>query len=182
MTRVNVKDGGEPLAIEFANTRRMARGTPVDLLSGPEAVAEWMAGVGFDLALGEDDVAAFVRLRDAIREIAAALDAGEPEPGDAVATVNAAAAGAPSWPELVDGMARERTEAEPVEAALGMLARSAVEVFGGPDRDAVRICGRWPACVLFFVKNHPRRDYCSPVCGNRARVSRHYERHRESPG
>jgi predicted RNA-binding Zn ribbon-like protein len=46
----------------------------------------------------------------------------------------------------------------------------------------VRICGRWPACVLFFVKNHPRRDYCSPVCGNRARVSRHYERHRESPG
>jgi predicted RNA-binding Zn ribbon-like protein len=35
-----------------------------------------------------------------------------------------------------------------------------------------------PNCVLFFIKDHPRREWCSPGCGNRARVAHHYDRHR----
>src|SRR2546429_545268 len=33
-------------------------------------------------------------------------------------------------------------------------------------------------CVLYFVKDHPRREWCSAACGNRARAARHYSRHR----
>ncbi|WP_433236869.1 CGNR zinc finger domain-containing protein [Streptosporangium sp. CA-135522] len=31
-----------------------------------------------------------------------------------------------------------------------------------------------PGCVLFFVKDHHRREWCSAACGNRARAARHY--------
>ena len=34
-----------------------------------------------------------------------------------------------------------------------------------------------PGCVLYFVQDHPRREWCSTACGNRARVARHYDRH-----
>ena len=90
---------------------------------------------------------------------------------------NAAAALAPAWPELIGGRRIERTAATEVNATLVALAASAIEVFGGQQRDQVRACGRWPLCVLFFVKNHPRRDYCSPACANRARAMRHHDRH-----
>ncbi|MFH9354859.1 CGNR zinc finger domain-containing protein [Kitasatospora sp. NPDC017646] len=29
-----------------------------------------------------------------------------------------------------------------------------------------------PGCVRFFVKDHPRRGWCGPGCGNRARAGR----------
>ncbi|WP_317183827.1 CGNR zinc finger domain-containing protein [Intrasporangium sp.] len=35
-----------------------------------------------------------------------------------------------------------------------------------------------PGCVLYFVREHTRREWCSAGCGNRARVARHYHRTR----
>lgn len=172
---------GEPLAIDFANTRRASRGVPVETLPDPAALAAWLADhLGADLAglLGEGELETFVALRDAVRALALAANDEQPDPPDASATVNEAAAAAPTWLELVDGAAIERTRAGEVEAALAALARSAITVFGGAERGEVRACGRRPMCVKFFVKNHPRRDYCSPACANRARVSRHHERHK----
>ncbi|HEY3005705.1 MAG TPA: CGNR zinc finger domain-containing protein [Kribbellaceae bacterium] len=34
-----------------------------------------------------------------------------------------------------------------------------------------------PGRVLYFVTGHPRREWCSTACGNRARAARHYARH-----
>jgi len=170
---------GEPLAIDFANTRRASRGVPVELLPDPAALAAWLLDhLGDDLtgALGQAELEGFVAMRDAIRALALAANDEQTDPPDAAAIVNAAAA--PSWPQLVDGAAVQRTEAAAVDAALAAIARSAITVFGGPDRQDVRACGRRPICIKFFVKNHPRRDYCSPACANRARVSRHHERHK----
>lgn len=62
------------------------------------------------------------------------------------------------------------------------IAAEAVELFTGEDRVLLRACYA-PGCVLYFVKDHPRREWCSPSCGNRARAARHYRRNRgESPG
>jgi predicted RNA-binding Zn ribbon-like protein len=172
---------GEPLAIDFANTRRASRGVPVELLPDPAALAAWLSeNLGEDLTglLGQAELEHFVAMRDAIRDLALAANDEQADPPDAAAIVNAAAAAAPSWPQLVDGAAVQRTEAAAVDAALAAIAQSAITVFGGPDRRDVRACGRRPVCVKFFVKNHPRRDYCSPACANRARVSRHHERHK----
>ena len=174
--------GAEPLAIEFANTRRARRGVPVELLADDAALADWIrAALGRDLTgrLQPGDRERFVGLRDAVRAVAASISSEQPEPESEVARLNAAAASAPTWLELTDGRRIERTSATEVNATLAALAASAIEVFGGNQRDQVRACGRWPLCVLFFVRNHPRRGYCSPECANRARAMRHHDRHRD---
>ncbi|GAA2630524.1 ABATE domain-containing protein [Actinomadura fulvescens] len=180
---------GEPLGVEFGNTRYAVRGDVREGLSGAGPLAGWLrahaAAFGDGLAeaavreLAETELGRFVALRDAIRDLARrAVHGDEPSP-DSLAVLNAAAAAAPRWPRLdlaPPGIAEE-TAAPPVDAVLAAIARSAIEILGGPLRADLRACGG-PGCVLFFVKQHPRREWCSPGCGNRARVSRHYERHR----
>jgi predicted RNA-binding Zn ribbon-like protein len=179
---MSTDQGAEPLAIEFANTCRARRGVPVELLVDDTTLAGWIrTALGRDLAgrLAPGDRERFLGLRDAVRAVAAAISSEQPEPGVEVAQLNAAAASAPTWPELIDGRRIERTAATEVNATLAALAASAIEVFGGQQRDQVRACGRWPLCVRFFVRNHPRRGYCSPQCANRARAMRHHDRHRD---
>jgi predicted RNA-binding Zn ribbon-like protein len=182
---------GEPLAVEFGNTRYAVRGNTREGLAKPEHLAAWLrdyAGA-FDpgaadaaiAALAPGDLDRFLRLRDVIRDCAHEITEGRRPSAALIDELNAAAALAPRWPRLdLSGDAltvTAVTSAAPVDAVLGAIARSAVEIFGGPDRAALRSCGG-PGCVLFFIKNHPRREWCSPGCGNRARVARHYDRHR----
>ena len=179
---MSTDQGAEPLAIEFANTCRARRGVPVELLTDDAALADWIrTALGRDLAgrLQPGDRERFLSVRDAVRAIATAISSEQPEPEPEVARLNAAAAAAPTWPELIGGRRIERTGAPEVNATLAALAASAIEIFGGTQRDQVRACGRWPLCVRFFVRNHPRRGYCSPQCANRARVMRHHDRHRD---
>ncbi|KAB2342226.1 hypothetical protein F8566_39460 [Actinomadura rudentiformis] len=180
---------GEPLGIEFCNTRYASRGDVREGLAGAGPLAGWLRAhaAAFDDGLAEAavrdlaeiDLGRFVALRDAIRALARqAVHGGDPLP-EPLAVVNAAAAAAPRWPylALTPPMVAEETAAPPVDAVLAAIARSAIEILGGPQRADLRACGG-PGCVLFFVKHHPRREWCSSGCGNRARVSRHYERHR----
>ena len=175
----------EPVAIEFANTRRARRGEAVELLPDDEALVAWVReNLDRDLTgrLNPGDRERFLSLRDAVRAVAVAISDEQQEPADAVARLNATAAAAPTWLELLGGRAVQRTAAgADVDAALSALAAYAIEVFGGAQREQVRACGRWPRCVRFFVKNHPRRGYCSPSCANRARAMRHHDRHKDDP-
>ena len=67
-------------------------------------------------------------------------------------------------------------EASRADVVLSALAADAIDLVTGPDRASVRVCGA-PDCVLAFVKQHPRREWCSSACGNRVRQARHYRRH-----
>jgi predicted RNA-binding Zn ribbon-like protein len=63
---------------------------------------------------------------------------------------------------------------------LQQLAADAVAVLTGPQAGRLRRCAN-PDCVLQFIASNPRRRWCSSaLCGNRARVARHYRRHREA--
>ena len=83
--------------------------------------------------------------------------------------LNAAAATAPRWPQLhYTGGAyavSEHTRQVGADAALAAIARDAIAILGGPLRTDIRAC-QGPGCVLFFVKDHPRRQWCSAGCGN----------------
>jgi predicted RNA-binding Zn ribbon-like protein len=124
-------------------------------------------------------------VRDALRVLAAERTA-DPRPvaaghhervAEAVATLNAAAALAPTWPTLVGGRLVWASEARGEERAVGELAGAAVRFLAaGPE---LRACLA-PGCVLYFVKDHPRRAWCSTACGNRERAARHYARRRTS--
>jgi predicted RNA-binding Zn ribbon-like protein len=62
--------------------------------------------------------------------------------------------------------------------ALGAVAQDAIELLTGPEATTLRACHA-PGCVLYFVKTHPRREWCSEACGNRVRAARHYRRVRD---
>jgi predicted RNA-binding Zn ribbon-like protein len=85
-------------------------------------------------------------------------------------------------------IARWRRDAPPVadvdlhgtsraQIVLGAFAVDAIDLLTGAHRRDLRACGA-PGCVLLFLKDHPRREWCSATCGNRARQARHYARTR----
>ncbi|MFF0307334.1 CGNR zinc finger domain-containing protein [Streptosporangium sp. NPDC004379] len=62
--------------------------------------------------------------------------------------------------------------------ARAALAAAAIGFLAGPHRERLRACPA-PRCVLYFVKEHARQEWCSVACGNRARAARHYRQHRD---
>jgi predicted RNA-binding Zn ribbon-like protein len=159
------------LAVEFANTAYTVRGKPADRLPA------WLQNHGHSADAAS---AGFAELRDALRSLIAAAIAAEPYPAEALATLNAASACAPYWLELgpAEADVTEKTAATGADAERGRIARAAVALLGSADREALRSC-QAPGCVQFFLKTHPRQEFCGPACGNRARAARHYARHKE---
>lgn len=144
-------------------------------------------------------LAEFRQLRAALRRLAGELtgddrhaaDAatGRPDLRTAVRQLNEACGYAPAssyleWPSE-DGAAGAaggtplralHSPYPPAAAALSAIGEEGVLLFSGDAREQLRACHA-PGCVLYFVKTHPRRAWCSAGCGNRARVARHYHRH-----
>jgi predicted RNA-binding Zn ribbon-like protein len=156
---------------------RLGQGPVVDLLN-----TVWADRAGVHDALADDEVT-LRELRDAVRVLAADRTA-DPRPvaaghgervAGAVDVVNRVSALAPSWPVLVDGRPALEYDTTESDRALGALAADAVRLFGSDVE--LRACLA-PGCVLYFIKDHPRRSWCSTACGNRERAARHYARHR----
>jgi predicted RNA-binding Zn ribbon-like protein len=178
----------EPPALELHNTLYALRGEHMDGLETPEGLSAWLDALGDRLPAAARDADParrpdFVALRTAVRDVLhAALERKLP-PAGALEAVNAAAARAPVSPRaVVDAKGRLKGEvrhhtADATDVALATFAADAIELLTGPGRKELRACGA-PGCVLMFLKDHPRRTWCSSTCGNRARQARHYARAR----
>ncbi|MFI1102320.1 CGNR zinc finger domain-containing protein [Streptomyces melanogenes] len=165
-----------------------------------EPDADTFLGAGTDgfaadaFTADEEALAAVRALRAAVRALfARAVRPGPPSPADAqrllpagmaLEVLNSAAAAVPTvprleWPEGGDPYAVPHGTGAPdvVTALCAALARAAVDFLAGPDREKLRACHA-PRCVRYFLKEHPRQEWCGPSCGNRARVARHQRRHR----
>jgi predicted RNA-binding Zn ribbon-like protein len=117
----------------------------------------------------------------AITRIIDELAAGAPQPAD-VAVINAAAAAPPLVPALLpDG--GTTIVAPTAAAALATLARDAVDLFGGPFANRIRICAAADCGLLFVDTSRPgRRRWCSMErCGNRAKIRTHRARRGDGP-
>lgn len=195
---------GEPLPVELMNTVWADRDGVHDSLLDADGLARWLASVRPRLPVGPaatgtagatEEVPSlalldeFRQLRDALRRLAAvATDDTRPAAASATAdltaavdAVNRACAYAPAWSRLdwPEGGAPTRTGRSAhsgTATALSGIAEEAARLFTGDDRTELRACHA-PGCVLYFVRSHPRREWCSAACGNRARVARHYHRH-----
>ena len=174
----------EPLAVEFANTWHAVRGKERESVGTPSELSAWLHEHHLPADPDEPAVQDFTALRDAIRSLLHATAEGEPLPEEAKATLNEASEQAPRWPVLA-GTAEsgyaviEVASADPLPAAQARIARDAIALLGGPLRADLRAC-QAPGCVQYFVKDHPRREWCSAACGNRARVARHYTKIKDS--
>ena len=168
------------LALALANTDAY-----VDVLATPAELAVWLSANLDALGPVDDEVALrladFRSLRAAIREVVSARLRGVSPSEHAVRALNEASAAVPTAPALEDaagGPVRvERVTALPSRTVqiLATIARSAIELLGGPDRDRLRLC---PAtrCGKAFLASRGRQVWCSASCGNRMRVARHHAR------
>jgi predicted RNA-binding Zn ribbon-like protein len=175
---------GEPLPIELHNTRFAVRGQVLDGLADGAGLRAWVAALGDRLpgavdARRLDDV---IALRSAVSTALVATVERRAIPDAAVAALNRASAGSPRSLQLTRHGSEIRSHApSETDAVLGVLASDTIDLVSGPRVEDLRACGA-PGCVLMFLKDHPRREWCSTTCGNRARQARHYARTRPPTG
>ena len=174
--------GGEALAVDFADTLITVTDPVTDLLADPDRAAAW-----WRLQAGRLPVPTTVppatptrRLRTAVRAALQACADGQAIPVAAVDDINAAAASSPTSFRLVQLAGRLVRDVRWHDEygghpALAAIARSAVDLLGEPETiRRLRRCAN-PACSMLFVADNSRRIWCTAnICGNRARVARHY--------
>ena len=178
----------EPLAIELHNTLYASGGKAVDGLASEASARAWLDALADRLptrgAGSQPTRAELAAVRDAVRHALHAVLDGKDAARESLDAMNRASARAPRSPA-----ARWRRAAPPLaetnyhgatraDIVLAALAADAIELLTGPRRADLRACGA-PGCVLLFLKDHPRKEWCSAACGNRARQARHYARTRD---
>jgi predicted RNA-binding Zn ribbon-like protein len=183
----------EPAWVRFVNTVWADKDGFHDALADAALARQWMndalvdpsAHVDPSAQLGDRDLRPLRELRDALRRLA--VDATQDQRAgasfSASSTRNALRVVARdigpmlprlespgtgeivlNWASQSSGVARRRWGLA-LEAAVALSA----------EHPLIRACPG-NGCVLFYVKDHPRREWCSPACGNRTRVARHYRR------
>jgi predicted RNA-binding Zn ribbon-like protein len=182
---------GEPAPVRFMNTIWADTAGVHDDLTTPAALHDWLVTVcGRDADALEDprpdELAEAKHLRDSLRRLAAfcsddhrpAAQSPVDSVDDAVVAVNRAVTHRPRAQLVIrDGrLHRDRpAPASPTRVALAELAHDSIDMLAGPTATKLRACHA-PGCVRYFVRSHPRREWCSEACGNRARAARHYRR------
>lgn len=165
------------LALNLVDTVSDWAGAPIERLTDPADLANWLGAAGLgEAAPALSDLQATRALRSAIHRCGiAALDRGAMKTAD-LRVINRAAAAPPLRPQLVNGAIRLRAE-NPVEAALSTIAADAIAILSDAAQPRLRIC---PGCqMMFFDTSRPgKRRWCSSAtgCGNRAKVGRHRRR------
>jgi len=179
--------GGELLAVDFADTIITSTDLVTDLLADHTQAATWWQLEAGRLPAGARVPAAppTLRLRCAVRELLDAHLAQRAAALTAVEDLNAAAAAVPMSIRLIttpDGSRQETRwhDEHGGEPALAAVARSAIELLAAPAAiTRLRRCAN-PSCSMLFLAENPRRVWCTAnICGNRARVARHYRTHQQ---
>jgi predicted RNA-binding Zn ribbon-like protein len=182
---------GEPLALDLVNTRPAGGDGRTDLLDTPERLTAWLAlegdrlhGEAGDSAPAESDLAPVHAVRDHVEAVLDALLRGAEPPEAALHALTDAQCAAPAVRELAwDGSAVTATvrRSGPLGVRLAArLAEAAADLLTDPAISRLKRCEA-DDCVMLFLPAHPRRRWCSAGrCGNRARVARYYQRHKQA--
>lgn len=177
---------GEPLPLDLVNTRPQPDRGVADTLATVDGLAQWLGAESDRLPtirVSERTRRAVVELR---HHVGSAIEAVMAHSKPAVASldhINEALRRAPSSAQL--RWASGGPEIDTIRAGdhddqlLAAIAESVAEYLVSDLAVATRRCEA-PDCDMLFFATHPRRRWCSPtVCGNRTRVARYYERHRD---
>ena len=173
-----------PPAVDLANTVVITPAGNHDLLTSEEELEAWIAAE-LGRIPGVDAAAARLpevrRLREDVRALLHAAARGKRPPEGARQRINAISASAPIRTTLSrDGRALSEHDARDRYALFeASVARSAIELADRVE-DRLRACEA-PSCGMLFMQEHPRQVWCTPACGNRARVARHAARRGRRP-
>jgi predicted RNA-binding Zn ribbon-like protein len=181
---------GQALPVELANTYFFRGGRLVEGLATTRDAREWVLvnGEELDVERSKIDEAcrrALIKLRGPVRELLAAQVEGRQPDKSALAALNAATGSYPTHLELhwsKRGPLAERRHSGRggvAEKLRAEIAEATVLFLAGEEATQLRACPA-PGCIGFFVKDHPRREWCSVSCGNRARNARFHEQRRRA--
>lgn len=178
--------GAEPLvALDLVDTQALCLDPVKDLIADETAHAKWWSLQADRLpATPPPPLSATRRLRSLLQDLFEAhLTGRTPDPAR-IEDLNAVAAAVPTSPRLDGWGAGARAgvrwhDEHHGHPALAAIAGEAIRLLADPDRlGRLRACAN-PACSMMFLAENRRRVWCAAnVCGNRARVARHYERTR----
>lgn len=181
---------GEALALELVNTTFIdggLRGHLVDVLATPVQLENWVIGHSQQfsselltllpkMVYNQHALDKFLELRTVLRACFTAVASGNPPAIDEVEAINRFIRDGAFYLELSLGdpirVIRHWSTDDPLTNALGEIATNAGELLMPSRIGKLKACPA-PGCILFFEKGHPRREWCSPACGNRVRVARH---------
>ena len=171
-------------ALDFVGTLRARRNlVPLEKLGSPESLDSWFRESGVvdgDTNSRPADVTKAVALREAIYSLVAARLHHESYDEDALSLVNRAARVAPAIPQLT--LSGRWVEATP-EQALSSVARVAIDILSGPERELLKECGR-PECTQVYLDHSRgfRREWCAmETCGNKMKAAAYRARKRGNP-
>lgn len=176
---------GEPIvAVDLINTvATPGSAAGEDLLSADGGAEAWWRVENARVPGGGlPDIMALRRLRSTLRDLIEALIDDRPIPQQTVADLNFFMQSAPASTRLEltgTGLRAETHWHRELggNPQLAFIATQAAGFLSDPSKvRRLRRCAN-PACSMIFVAVNPQRSWCAPgVCGNRARVARHYRR------
>lgn len=174
---------GEPVSIDLLNTRWIDSGRLLDLLDSTDGLAVWLAA---RTEFRKPPVRPDEPTRQALLEARAALAevVDSPEHSAGRARLNAVLDRGRVRLALTEDGPEQRPETDdPAWYPAWVAARDYLHLLADrPHR--IRGCAN-PECILHFYdtsKNGTRRWCSMAACGNRAKASRHYARHRRDDG
>jgi len=180
---------GEPLALDLVNTRPNTPKGTVDLLATSGGLAAWLALQAHRLPTEPNritpaDLADLLALREHITTAINAARWRRRPPSAVLQALTRAEASAARWREIawVNGTltVAPRRHGSAGQRLLADLAAAGTDLLIDPAVTTVRQCEA-ARCRLLFLPSRPRRRWCSPqLCGNRTRVARYYQRHKQT--
>jgi predicted RNA-binding Zn ribbon-like protein len=168
-------------ALDFLATLGDRHRSGVERLRRPADLDRWLVAASLPgrthaSAQDLDDARA---LREAINRVTrASMHHATAEPSDLAALNHWAIRPQPS-PQLDRNFRRHWAPADPVAGTLALIAREAVELLSGSDRELLRECAAAPACSLLYLDRSRgrRRRWCEMQrCGSRAKMADYRQR------
>lgn len=183
-----IRDGGR-VCLDLANTLRDRWSVPHETLVAPSDLTRWLYGAGLLATEGlpspSDATLHQARLlREAIDRAVLTTAEGRLPTQDDINLINETVAAAPRpllQLTITDDHLTTSSTDTPVNdatAALGLIARDAIDLLVSPEVTRVRVCAS-DRCGLRFVDRSQggRRRWCSMSrCGNRTKAQRHHLR------
>jgi predicted RNA-binding Zn ribbon-like protein len=172
-------------ALDLLSTLGDRHREPIERLRDARDLNGWLAAVGLPVSAHANpgDLGDARRLRETVNRVTRAVLAGEAPAEDDLRDLNGWARRPPLAPQADPSLERRWSGEQPVEAALALVAREAVELLTGPERMLVRECAAAPRCSLLYLDRSRagRRRWCEMErCGARAKMTSYRRRIRHS--
>lgn len=182
---------GEPLALDLLNTTVSTPGRQLNFIADAASLRRWLGleqGRITELdaeeiaSLTDADATRVMRLRKTAAALIEPARKGEQPEERAIGRLNSVLRSTPGTEQLQwtgnELASSLRRKGSPGSRLLTALAEEVASLLTDESITRVKKCES-STCVMLFLPLNPRRRWCVPeVCGNRARTTRYYLRHK----